>query len=95
MSVFNIDLHQLMVFYHVATEESISLAADKLCLTQPTITYHLRELEQFAGVKLFYIKRSRVYLTAAGQHLFQYTKEIWNQLNQIDKLMTSLKHFRW
>lgn len=94
MSVFNIDLHQLMVFYHVAAEESISLAADKLCLTQPTITYHLRELEQYSGVKLLYIKRSRVYLTAAGQHLFQNTKEIWNQLNQIDKLLDSLKQKR-
>jgi DNA-binding transcriptional LysR family regulator len=94
MSVFNIDLHQLMVFYNVAAEESISLAADKLCLTQPTVTYHLRELEQYAGVKLFYIKRSRVYLTDAGQHLFQYTKEIWTQVNQIDKLLDSLKQKR-
>jgi len=92
MSILNLDVHQLIVFYNVATEESISIAAEKLCLTQPTLSYHLKSIEKYAGVKLFNIKKQRVYLTKAGQDLYPYTKEIWNQLNGIDKYLNSLKY---
>jgi LysR family transcriptional regulator, low CO2-responsive transcriptional regulator len=92
MSILNLDVHQLIVFYYVATEESISIAAEKLCLTQPTLSYHLKSIEKYAGVKLFNIKKQRVYLTKAGQDLYPYTQEIWNQLNGIDKYLDSLKH---
>jgi DNA-binding transcriptional LysR family regulator len=91
MSALDIDVHQLVVFYHVAAKESISMAADQLCLTQPTVSYHLRTLEQYAGVKLFYIKKQRVFLTKAGQELYRYIEKIWIQLNNIDKLFISLK----
>jgi DNA-binding transcriptional LysR family regulator len=91
MSILNLDVHQIMVFYNVATEKSISLAADKLCLTQPTISYHLKSLEKYVGVKLFNIRKQRVYLTRDGQDLYPYTKEIWEQLNNIDRYLSSLK----
>jgi DNA-binding transcriptional LysR family regulator len=91
MSILNLDTHQLMVFYYVVTQESISIAAEQLGLTQPTVSYHLKSLGQYAGVKLFNIKKQRVFLTRAGQDLYQYTKEIWTQLNNIDKYFTSLK----
>jgi len=91
MSVFNLDARQLMVFYYVVTQESISIAAEQLGLTQPTVSYHLKTLEQYAGVKLFNIKKQRVILTRAGQDLYNYTKEIWAQLNNVDKFFNSLK----
>jgi DNA-binding transcriptional LysR family regulator len=91
MSVLNLDAHQLIVFYYVVTQESIAIAAEQLCLTQPTVSYHLKSLEQHAGVKLFNIKKQRVVLTKAGQDLYQYTKEIWTQLNNVDKFFNSLK----
>lgn len=91
MSVLNLDTHQLMVFYYVVTQESISIAAEQLGLTQPTVSYHLKSLEQYTGVKLFNIKKQRVFLTKAGQDLYQYTKEIWTQLNNIDKYFNLLK----
>jgi DNA-binding transcriptional LysR family regulator len=91
MSILNLDVHQLIIFYHVATEESISIAADKLCLTQPTVSYHLKSLEKYVGAKLFNIKKQRVVLTKAGQDLYPYTQEIWGQLNNIDKYFGSLK----
>jgi DNA-binding transcriptional LysR family regulator len=91
MSILNLDTHQLMVFYYVVTRESISIAAEQLGLTQPTVSYHLKALEQYAGVKLFNIKKQRVILTKAGQDLYQYTKEIWTQLNNIDKFFNLLK----
>jgi LysR family transcriptional regulator, low CO2-responsive transcriptional regulator len=91
MSIMNLDVHQLMVFYYVATQESISIAAEQLCLTQPTVSYHLKSLEQYAGVKLFNIRKQRVFLTRAGQDLFQYTREIRAQLDNVETLFESLK----
>jgi len=91
MSVLNLDTHQLMVFYYVVTQESISIAAEQLGLTQPTVSYHLKALEQYAGVKLFNIKKQRVVLTRAGQGLYQFTEEIWTQLKNIDTFFNSLK----
>jgi DNA-binding transcriptional LysR family regulator len=91
MSLLNLDTRQLMVFYYVVTQASISIAAEQLGLTQPTVSYHLKSLEQYAGVKLFNIKKQRVFLTKAGQDLYQYTKEMWGQLNSIDKFFNSLK----
>jgi DNA-binding transcriptional LysR family regulator len=90
MSVPNLDLHQLMVFYNVANEQSIAIAADKLCLTQPTVSYHLKAMETMAGVKLFNVKKQRIYLTEAGKVLFQYSRQIWIQLDNIDKYLTTL-----
>jgi DNA-binding transcriptional LysR family regulator len=81
----------MIVFYTVATEKSIAIAADKLCLTQPTVSYHLKEMEKNSGVKLFNIKKQRVYLTRAGQDIYEYTKEIWEQLNNIDRYFDLLK----
>lgn len=80
-----------MVFYYVGTRESISIAAEQMGLTQPTVSYHLKSLEQYAGVKLFNIKKQRVILTKAGQDLYQYTREIWTQLDNIDKYFNLLK----
>lgn len=84
------DVHQLIVFYVVATEQSISIAADKLCLTQPTVSYHLKSLEKYFGTKLFNVKKQRVYLTRVGHVLYPYTREIWEQLENIDKYANSL-----
>jgi LysR family transcriptional regulator, low CO2-responsive transcriptional regulator len=91
MSVLNLDVHQLIVFNQVAKEESISIAADNLCLTQPTVSYHLKSLERYAGVKLFYIKKQRIFLTKAGQQLYEYTRGIWSELDNIDRYLNSLK----
>ena len=85
------DLHKLMVFHSVAAEQSIAIAADKLCLTQPTVSYHLKDVETNAGVKLFNIKKQRVYLTEAGKNVYRFTQEICEQLNNIDTYLTSLK----
>jgi DNA-binding transcriptional LysR family regulator len=91
MSILNLDLHQLMVFNKVAEEKSISIAAEKLFLTQPTVSYHLKSLETYMGAKLFNIRSQRVYLTAAGQELYRYTSAIWEQLGNIDKYFAALK----
>ena len=91
MTPSKLDLHSLIVFYYVASEESITAAADKLCLTQPTVTYHVRSLERNVGLKLLDIKRQRIFLTRAGAGLFKYVREIYHQMTSAERYLENLK----
>lgn len=91
MSPSKLELHSLIVFYYVASENSITAAADRLCLTQPTVTYHIRSLEKNVGIKLLDIRRQKVYLTYAGKGLFKYVKEIYQQMTGAEKFLEDLK----
>jgi DNA-binding transcriptional LysR family regulator len=86
-----LDLHSLIVFYHVASEGSITAAAEKLCLTQPTITYHVRSLEKNVGIKLLDIKKQKVFLTYAGKGLLRYVREIYQQMTSAERFLEGLK----
>ncbi len=91
MSSSRLDLHSLIVFYFVANEQSITAAAEKLFLTQPTVTYHIRSLERNVGLKLLDIKRQKVALTQAGTGLFKYVTEIYQQMAGAEKFLENLK----
>ncbi len=91
MAPSKLDLHSLIVFYYVASEESITAAADKLCLTQPTVTYHIRTLERNVGLKLLDIKRQKIFLTQAGTVLFDYVSEIHRQMTAAEHYLDNLK----
>lgn len=75
-------LRQLQSLVHVARHESVSLAADAMHLTQPAISLQLRMLEQIAGVPLTRKTGRNVQLTAAGEVLARFSKDIlllWEQ----------------
>ncbi len=87
----NLDPNNLIVFYLVAKERSLSAAADKLYLTQPAVTYRLKSLEEYTGVKLLEFKKRQVALTPHGQELYRYAEEIYRQLVNADGLVKSIK----
>ena len=91
MTPSKLNLHSLIVFYFVASEQGMTSAADKLCLTQPTVTYHIRSLESNIGVRLLDIKKKKVFLTAAGEGLFRYVTEIYRHMTGAEKFLESLK----
>jgi DNA-binding transcriptional LysR family regulator len=86
-----LSLHSLIVFYFVASEASVTAAAEKLCLTQPTITYHIRTLEKSIGLQLLDVRRQKVILTHAGEGLFKYVSEIYQSMLSAEKFLESLK----
>jgi DNA-binding transcriptional LysR family regulator len=91
MAPSKLDLHSLIVFYYVASEGSVTAAAGKLCLTQPTVTYHIRCLERNVGLKLLDIKRQKVFLTRAGEGLLRYVKEIYQHMTSAEKYLEGLR----
>ncbi len=72
----NIDLRKLEFFYWVAELRSFSLAARHLSLSQPTISAHIRELEDNLGEKILSRTGGGVALTALGQILFERAKAL-------------------
>ena len=66
----DVDLKKLEIFYKVAELKSFSRAAVTVSLRQPTISSHIRDLENQVGGKLFDRMGSEVLLTSLGELLF-------------------------
>lgn len=72
------DLKQLYYFSVVAQEKQITAAAKRLYLSQPVLSYQLKQLEKSLGVKLFRRTARGIKLTPAGVVLDNYATRIVN-----------------
>lgn len=70
------DLRQLEIFCKIYECGSVSKAGDALCLTQPTISSHLRNLEETLQTRLFDRLGREIVPTRAGEHLYRYARDI-------------------
>ena len=59
-------LNALRAFEAVARHQSISAAADELCVTHSAVSRHVSKLEDYLGSKLFAREHQRLALTARG-----------------------------
>ncbi|KWV60160.1 hypothetical protein AS156_29915 [Bradyrhizobium macuxiense] len=62
--------YQISAFTHAAREGSFTHAAEKLGVTQSSITQHVAKLERTMGTQLFVRRRDGLELTRAGRELF-------------------------
>lgn len=60
------ELRVLKYFLAVAREENITAAAEKLHITQPTLSKQLMDLEDELGKKLFIRGKRKITLTEEG-----------------------------
>ena len=65
---------QLKAFHAVAVHGGFSRAAERLALTQPAVSDHVRKLEEMYGVQLFNRGAQGVSLTDMGRKLFAITE---------------------
>lgn len=72
------DIKQLESFVAVVNHKSFSRAAEKLFMTQPTITNHIQKLEEELETALLNRTNKKVSLTKAGEILFQHANNILN-----------------
>ncbi|GIX48294.1 MAG: LysR family transcriptional regulator [Candidatus Tectimicrobiota bacterium] len=72
----DLDLRQLEIFYYVAKCRSFSRAADLLLLTQPTVSGHIKALEDRLALVLFDRRGREVRLTRAGEVLYGYARRL-------------------
>ena len=72
-----LNYHHLLYFWTVAREGSISRAADRLGLSQPTISAQVKMLESALGERLFQRKGRTLVLTDVGRIVDGYADEIF------------------
>ncbi|MDM5189187.1 LysR family transcriptional regulator [Bacillus sp. DX4.1] len=70
------DIKDLIIFKKVAQEGSISRAAKNLNYVQSNVTMRIKQLEDELGAPLFYRNGKGVALTANGEILLTYAKQI-------------------
>lgn len=70
------DIHRLEVFCKVLELQSFTKAAEAVCLTQPTISEHIRALEQTVGERLVDRLGREVLPTPSGKILYRYAKDL-------------------
>lgn len=84
-------LHQLRTFRAVAEQLSFSAAAHELSISQPSVSYQVKELEQALGLTLVDRLGKRVRLTEAGQVLYDYARRTLNLLDEAALVMEQMR----
>jgi LysR family transcriptional regulator, low CO2-responsive transcriptional regulator len=87
-----IDTYHLIIFYYVAKEKSITAAAKRLFLSQPTVTNHIRILEEAIQLKLVRTSRKGLTLTCMGQGLYHYAEEIIQSALAADRFAETVRN---
>ncbi|WP_458414761.1 cidABC operon transcriptional activator CidR [Schinkia sp. CFF1] len=85
------DIKHLLYFIEVAKEKSFSRAADKLYITQPTISKMIKNLEDELGIALFDRSKKQLVLTDGGKIILEQAKLIdyafHNLETELDQLL--------
>ncbi|SFE54602.1 DNA-binding transcriptional regulator, LysR family [Paenibacillus algorifonticola] len=90
-------IEQLRYLVEVAHSSSITLAAEKLHLSQPNISNSIAALENEIGLAIFTRTRSGTRPTAVGNNLIQMAEDIlsrWDNFTETAKLNSSLLNVR-
>ena len=74
-----LNYHHLRYFWVVAKEGSLKKAAEKLHVSQPSMSEQIKELEEALGEALFRRSGRSNVLTDAGQIAFRYAEEIFSR----------------
>jgi len=67
---------RLQVFYTVAKQLSFTKAADILYMTQPAVTFQVKQLEEHFNTRLFERSHGKISLTLAGDLVLGYAERI-------------------
>lgn len=82
------NLYHLRYFVTLAQLEHYTKAAEKLCITQPTLTYAITSLENELGVKLFEKDGRNIVLTKYGK---SFLDDVQRSLQILDSSINKLK----
>jgi DNA-binding transcriptional LysR family regulator len=78
-------LQQLRGFCYAARTKSISNAAEKMALSQPSVSLQIKALERELGAQLFARRGPRIELTHDGHRLLEIARPIVEAIDQLDE----------
>jgi LysR family transcriptional regulator, regulator for metE and metH len=81
----HLEIRHLRLVAAIAETGSVTLAGNRLHLTQSALSHQLRDAEEQLGVPLFERRDRRMALTAAGERLLQSARTILDELARVEK----------
>jgi len=82
------DWEAMQVLYE---EKNISRASERLYISQPALTYRLKNLEKEVGTKLFFKTKKGIELTSEGIYLAQYAEEMTTKLQNTKDYLQNMQ----
>ncbi|MBS4761896.1 LysR family transcriptional regulator [Carnobacteriaceae bacterium zg-ZUI252] len=86
------DIKQLHYFIEIFESGGFSKASRNLFLTQPTLSAAMKKLESECNTKLFHFQNNKIVLTQAGQFLYQRSKTLVEEFQQLTLDMQQFQH---
>ena len=84
-------LQQLRGFCYAARTKSISKAAEKMALSQPSVSLQIKALERELGTQLFTRRGPRIELTHDGQRLLELARPLVDSIDSLEENFASLR----
>ncbi|GIP42462.1 putative HTH-type transcriptional regulator YwbI [Paenibacillus sp. J45TS6] len=86
------ELRDLKSFMEVAKYKSFTSAAEHSYLTQPSLSKAVKKLEKELDVELFDRSTRHLYLTDAGQIVYQQSQKAFSALSELNVLLDDLRN---
>ena len=87
------NLLKLEIVVLIKKYKKLTIVAEKLGVKQPTITFHIKSLEEELGVSLFELRSGRYFLTEAGEALHHYACKIDALMKEARRVTQEFKDF--
>jgi DNA-binding transcriptional LysR family regulator len=81
---------RLKVFHNVARLLSFTKAAEALHMTQPAVTFQVRQLEEYFNTRLFDRTHNKVSLTPAGERVSEFAERIFDLYSEMENTVRDL-----
>lgn len=81
---------RLQVFFTVARLLSFTKAAESLHMTQPAVTFQVRQLEEYFNTRLFDRTHNRISLTKAGANVYEYAEKIFELYTEMESMVREM-----
>ena len=81
---------RLQVFHTVARLLSFTKAAENLHMTQPAVTFQVRQLEEYFNTRLFDRTHNRISLTEAGSRVYEYADRIFELYEEMENAVREM-----
>jgi DNA-binding transcriptional LysR family regulator len=86
-----VDIDKIGTFVRAAETLNFSETAKQLHMSQPTISHHIKTLEQEMGVELFIRTNTGLELTEGGKVLLPWARRLLHDTNSMQAMMSSIQ----
>ncbi|MET1180911.1 LysR family transcriptional regulator [Peribacillus simplex] len=86
------DEKDCMMLQYISEEQNITKAAERLYITQPALTYRLRQIEKVFGVPVIMKNGKGIKLTQEGEYLVTYSQKVLLDLRKTKEYVVNMRN---